>query len=139
MEAIMAAFNSVTLVGNLTRDPEQRGLQSGTAVANTTIAVNSRYQEKDSVLYIDLIAYGKLAEIFSKYTTKGSSVLINGRLTYRQWDQDGQKRSKHEIIVNSIQLLDKRDTNMDDQEPVKTTEAKTTETVKNNTVDDIPF
>ncbi len=135
----MAAFNSVTLVGNLTRDPEQRGLQSGTAVANTTIAVNSRYQEKDSVLYIDLIAYGKLAEIFSKYTTKGSSVLINGRLTYRQWDQDGQKRSKHEIIVNSIQLLDKRDTNMDDQEPVKTTEAKTTETVKNNTVDDIPF
>ena len=56
-------------------------------------------------MFIDIVVYGKLAETFGQYTAKGSAVLIEGRLSFRQWEQDGQKRSKHEVIVESLRLL----------------------------------
>lgn len=102
----MASFNKVVLMGNITRTPDVRNLPSSATLAATTgIAVNRKYKDKEDVMFIDIVAYGKQAEIMGEYLTKGSSILVEGRLSYRQWEQDGQKRSKHEVIVESFQMV----------------------------------
>lgn len=102
----MASYNKVVLLGNVTRTPDVRNLPgSATVVATTGIATNRRYKDKDEVMFIDIVVYGKLAETMGMYVTKGTPLLVEGRLTFRQWEQDGQKRSKHEIIVESFQMI----------------------------------
>ena len=102
----MASYNKVVLLGNVTRTPDVRNLPgSATVVATTGIATNRRYKDKDEVMFIDIVAYGKLAETMGMYVTKGTPLLVEGRLTFRQWEQDGQKRSKHEVIVESFQMI----------------------------------
>lgn len=102
----MASFNKVILMGNVTRNPDVRNLpSSSTIVATTGMAVNRRYKDKEEVMFIDITAYGKQAEVMGEYVTKGSSILVEGRLVFRQWEQDGQKRSKHEVIIESFQMV----------------------------------
>jgi single-strand DNA-binding protein len=102
----MASFNKSILVGNIVRNPELRYTPgSNLAVARTAIAVNRRYKDKEEVMFIDLVFFGKLAETVESYATKGTPLLIEGRLSQNTWEQDGQKRSKHEIIVENFQLL----------------------------------
>ncbi len=107
-------FNRVILVGNLTRDMELRYLQSGTALATTGIATNRRFktangEQKDETMFIDLTFFGRTAEVANQYLRKGSKVLVEGRLILEQWvDQNGQKRSKHSITVENMQMLDSR-------------------------------
>ena len=106
-------FNKVILVGSLTRDCEMRYSQSGTGIANTAIATNRKFtkdgQRQEEVCFVDITFFGKSAEIANQYLRKGSKVLIEGRLNFDQWTtQDGSKRSKHSIIVESMQMLDSK-------------------------------
>ena len=117
----MANFNKVILLGNLTRDPALRFTPSGTAVVSFGLAVNtpragsssmgaggqdSPPERRDDVCFVDVVAFGRQAETASEYLSKGRAALIEGRLQWRSWDgQDGQKRSKHEIMADRIHFL----------------------------------
>lgn len=110
----MASFNKVILMGNLTKDPELRYTPNGTAVASFSLAVNRRYKQgdefKDEVCYIDIVVFGKQAENCGQYLGKGHGIIVDGRLQQRRWEtEDGQKRSKHEVVAQSIRFLSKRD------------------------------
>jgi len=107
----MANFNKVILAGNLTRDPQMRYLPSQTPVAEFGMAINRRWsgqdgQVKDEVCFIDCVVFGKQADTFSKYMANGRPVLVEGRLQFDQWeDKEGQKRSKHRVVVERFQFL----------------------------------
>ncbi|HEF3189862.1 TPA: single-stranded DNA-binding protein [Campylobacter jejuni] len=103
-------FNKVVLVGNLTRDIEMRYAQSGSAIGASAIAVTRRFttngEKKEETCFIDISFYGRTAEVANQYLTKGSKVLIEGRLRFEQWsDQNGQNRSKHSIQVENMEML----------------------------------
>lgn len=102
----MSSFNKVVLLGNLTRDPELRFIPSGAAVTTLGLAVNNPRVENET-MFIDVTVWNKPAENCAKFLTKGSSVLIEGRLTYRTWEdkQSGQKRGKHEVVAETVQFL----------------------------------
>lgn len=104
----MATFNKVILMGNIVRNPELRLLPSGKEVTTTSIAVNRKYKDKEETMFIDIVVYGKLAEIMNTYVTQGMPLLIEGRLHQDRWEKDGVKRYKHEIIVDSFQMLGKK-------------------------------
>jgi single-strand DNA-binding protein len=103
-------FNKVILMGNLTRDPEVRNTPSGQSVTNFGLAVNRTWRGQDgtnqeSVSYIDCVAWGKTGEIIAQYMQKGRALLVSGRLDQRSWEQDGQKRSKVEVIVEDFNFV----------------------------------
>ena len=109
----MSDINSVIMIGRLTRDPELKYTPSGATVATMTIAVGRKYKKAeemvDEVFFVDVVLWQKLAEIAGKYLTKGSRIGIQGRLTQRTWQTDtGDKRSKHEIVGESIQFLSEK-------------------------------
>jgi single-strand DNA-binding protein len=105
-------LNRVTIIGRLTRDPELKYIQSGSAVTNFSLAVNRVYttnsgEKKEEVSYFDCIAWGKMGEILAEYCQKGRRIAIEGRLQQRRWeDQEGNKKSKIEIVTDNIQFLD---------------------------------
>lgn len=106
----MASFNRVILVGNLTRDVEMKYLQSGTAVTEIGLAVNNRRKAQtgewiDEAVFVDVTLWGRQAEVASEYLSKGSSVLIEGRLKLDTWETEGQKRSKLRVVGERMQML----------------------------------
>ncbi len=106
-------FNKVVLVGNLTRDIEMRYAQSGSAIASTAIATTRKFNQngerKEEVCFVDITFFGRSAEIANQYLRRGSKVLVEGRLKFDQWvAQDGSKRSKHTIVVETMQMLDSK-------------------------------
>jgi single-strand DNA-binding protein len=102
------SFNRITLVGNLTRDPEIRYVGSGAAVTKFTLAVNRRSKQQEETDYIDCVAWDKLAETCNTYLKKGMSCLVDGRLSIRNYDdKDGNKRKATEVVVNTMQMLDR--------------------------------
>lgn len=106
----MGFFNKVVLLGNVTRNPEVRYVPGrDLAVAKFGLAVNRKQKNKDETMFIDIVAFGRLGEICGEYLLKGSPVLVEGRLSQNIWEQDGQKRSKHEIIAENIQLVSRKD------------------------------
>jgi len=110
----MVSFNKVILMGNLTKDPEVRFTPGGTPVATLALAVNRRYKQgeelKDEVCYVDVVVFGKQAENCGQYLSKGHGVVIDGRLQQRRWEtDDGQKRSKHEVVAQTVNFLPKRE------------------------------
>ncbi len=108
-------YNKVILLGNLTRDIELRYTQNGMAIAKTAIATNRRFktatgEQKEEVCFIDITLFGRAAEIANQYLSKGRRVLIEGRLVYEQWvDNNGQKRSKHSVAVDNMQMIGGRE------------------------------
>ncbi len=105
----MAIGNTVDLVGNITRDPELRFTPGGMAVAQFGLAVNRRRQDrqtqewKEETSFFDVVAYGTLAENVSESLTRGSRVVVQGRLEQRSWEtQEGDKRSKIEVVADEI-------------------------------------
>ncbi len=109
----MAGFNKVILIGNLTRNPELRYTPSGAPVASFGLAVNRRFRQgeelKEEVCYIDIVVFGKQAEHCGQYLSKGNGVIVDGRLQHRRWEtEDGQKRSKHEVVAQAVTFLPKR-------------------------------
>lgn len=106
-------YNKVILVGNLTRDIELRYAQSGTGIAKTAIATSRKFtqngEKKEEVCFVDITFFGRSAEVANQYLRKGSKILVEGRLQFDQWvDQNGGKRSKHGVIVETMQMLDSR-------------------------------
>lgn len=105
----MASFNRVVLVGNLTRDVELRYTPQGTAVTDVGLAVNERVKRNDQWVdeanFFDVTLWGRLAEIAGEYLSKGSSVLIEGRLKQESWEQEGKKRSKVKVVAEKLQML----------------------------------
>ncbi len=102
------SFNRITLVGNLTRDPEIRYVGSGAAVTKFTLAVNRRSKQQEETDYVDCVAWDKLAETCNTYLKKGMSCLVDGRLSIRSYDdKDGNKRKATEVVVNTMQMLDR--------------------------------
>ncbi len=108
----MASYNRVILVGNLTRDPELRYIPSGTAVTTIGLAVNDRVKRNDQwvdeTTFVDITLWSRTAEIANEYLSKGSSVLIEGRLKLDMWEKDGQKFSKLKVIGEKMQMLGSR-------------------------------
>ncbi len=108
-------FNKVIIVGNLTRDIEVKFTRTGLAIANTAIASTRKFKaqdgtQKEEVLFVDIAFFGRTAEIAQQYLKRGSKLLIEGRLKLDQWtDQNGQKRSKHSVTVDTMQMLDSKD------------------------------
>lgn len=105
----MASYNRVILVGNLTRDPELRYIPSGTAVSEIGLAVNDRVKKGDQwvdeTTFVDITLWARTAEVANEYLSKGSSVLIEGRLKLDSWEKDGQKRSKLRVVADKMQML----------------------------------
>ena len=102
------SYNKIVLVGNLTRDPEIRYVNSGAAVTKFTLAVNRRSKEKEEVDYIDIVAWDKLAETCNTYLKKGMSTLVEGRLSIRSYEtKEGEKRKATEVVCNVMQMLDR--------------------------------
>ncbi|MGC3968690.1 MAG: single-stranded DNA-binding protein [Pirellulales bacterium] len=106
----MASFNKVILMGNLTRDPEVRYTQGGTAVSEIGLAVNDRRKDAkgewiEETTFVDVTLWGRTAEIAGEYLGKGSSVLIEGRLKLDSWEKDGQKRSKLRVVAEAMKML----------------------------------
>ena len=107
------SFNQVTLMGNLTRDPELRTIPSGQSVCSFSLALNRSYKNADgewqeTTDYVDVTAWGALGERVAQYVTKGRPVLVSGRLQSRSWEQDGQKRSKVEVVARDVTFLGSR-------------------------------
>lgn len=104
------SFNQVILMGNLTRDPELKAIPSGQSVVSFSLALNRSYKDasgewKEATDYVDITAWGPLAERVAQYCQKGKQVLVNGRIQSRSWEQDGQKRSKVEVLANDVTFL----------------------------------
>lgn len=104
------SFNQVTLMGNLTRDPELRTTPNGASVCSFSLALNRSYKNADgnwteATDYIDIVAWGPLGERVAQYLTKGRPALVSGRLQSRSWEQDGVKRSKVEVVAQDVTFL----------------------------------
>lgn len=119
-------MNAVTLSGNLTRDPETRFTPSGTAIAKFGLAVNRKWKDqsgelKEEVVFIDVDAFGKQAEVIGQYFKKGSKILMTGRLRLDQWDdkQTGQKRSKLGVVLESFEFMSGKTQGGENEAPVK--------------------
>ena len=107
------SLNQVTLMGNLTRDPELRQTPTGQNVTSFSLALNRSYKDQsgewqEATDYIDVVCWGPLAERVAQYLSKGRRCLVQGRLQSRSWEQDGQKRSKVEVLANDVTFLDSR-------------------------------
>ena len=108
------SINKATISGNLTRDPELRVTASGMPVLGFGVAVNDRRKNKktgeweDYPNFIDCTMFGARAESVSKFLSKGSKVAIEGKLRWSQWERDGEKRSKLEVIVDEIEFMSTR-------------------------------
>jgi single-strand DNA-binding protein len=105
----MADLNHVVLIGRLTRDAELKYTASGQAVCKFSIAVNRRRkngdQWEDEANFFDIVLWGRQGESLNQYLVKGKMIGIEGELRQDRWQQDGQNRSKVEIVANNIQLL----------------------------------
>ena len=103
----MANFNHITVVGNLTHDPEIRYVDDGgKAVTKFTIAINRKTKAGDETIYLDIIAWERLGEICNQYLKKSMPVLVDGRLAIRDYvNKDGEKRRAVEIVAREMQML----------------------------------
>jgi single-strand DNA-binding protein len=106
----MADLNKVILAGNLTRDPEVRHTPSGMAVADLGMAINRRYKDntgkdREEVVYVKVTVWGKQAESSGQYLSKGSPLLVEGRLKLDEWEKDGQKQSRLGVVAERVQFL----------------------------------
>ena len=109
----MASFNRVILMGNLTRDVELRYIQTGTAVTEVGLAVSDRRKNAngewvEETTFVDVTLWGRSAEVAGEYLSKGSPILVEGRLKLDTWETDGQKRSKLRVVGERFQMLGTR-------------------------------
>lgn len=107
----MANVNKVTLIGNLTRDPEIKYTPKGTAVCDISLAINRTWKDgdtkKEETTFVDITLWGRVAEVAGEYCRKGNPLYVEGRLAVESWDdkETGKKRSKMKVIGENIQLL----------------------------------
>ena len=109
----MASYNRVILVGNVTRDIELKYTTSGMAVTDVGLAVNDRRKNQsgewiEETTFVDVTLWGRTAEVAGEYLSKGSPVLVEGRLRLDTWEHEGQKRSKLRVVGERMQMLGSR-------------------------------
>jgi single-strand DNA-binding protein len=104
------SYNRITLVGNLTRDPEIRYVDGGgKAVTKFALAVNRKTKGGDETMYVDVVAWDRLGEICNQYLKKGMSTLVEGRLAIRKYEtKEGEKRTAVEVVASDMQMLDSK-------------------------------
>src|SRR3989344_2911309 len=145
-------INKVTILGNLTRDPEMKSLPTGLKVVTFSLATNRTWKDqqgmkKESVEYHNVVAFGKPAEIINQYSRKGSSLYVEGRLQTRSWDDtSGVKKYRTEIVLDNFQFGPKAEskTDFDQTGPNNQTDQidtieYPTEDFENINIEDIPF
>lgn len=134
-------MNKVTLLGNLTRDPEVRQTKSGKPVVNACIAVTERWkteagEAKESVLFMDLVIWGATGEMFAKHHAKGSKALVDGKLIAEEWEKDGKRNRTVKVQVAAWHFVgSKTDAKPAAPKPAASPEAPATEPAE----DDVPF
>lgn len=114
----MSNFNKVLLMGRLTRDPELRISSGGLSICKFSIAVGRKFKGQDGEMkeetaFIDVDAFGKQADVISKYFTKGKPIFVEGRLKLDQWESEGQKRSKLGVVLEGFQFISSREDGAD--------------------------
>ena len=110
----MNNYNKAIVMGNIVRDPEVRYTPSGTAVCNFTIASNHKYKDKEEILYLDVVAWGKKGETIADFMSKGKPILVEGRLKMDEWeDKDGKKRTKIKLNLESFNFVGPREAGED--------------------------
>ena len=141
-------INRVTIVGRLTRDPELRHLSSGNPVLQLGVAVNGRQKDEtgnwiDKPNFFDVKVFGNQAEMLAQHLSKGRRIGVDGRLDWSSWEaQDGSKRSKVEIVAQSVQFLDSRGEGGEGERqfvPAAATASTGNEDFAAGADDDIPF
>lgn len=144
----MAYLNRVFLIGNLTRDPEFRVTPKGTSTASFGLAVNRQYRDesgaaRDETTFVDIEAWGKQGELVSKYLTKGSPCMVEGRLRLDSWEDKttGQKRSRIKVVAENVQFLGRGERAQGEQQaPQQQRAAETAATDKQPAAEeDVPF
>ena len=119
-------MNKVILIGNLTKNIDLKYLNTGVAVGESSMAINQVYKKQDGTkvqdtCFIDIVMYGRSAEISNQYLKKGSKLCIEGKLNFQQWsDQNGNKRSKHIVSVEKVEFLDTKSDDNVQQAPQDT-------------------
>lgn len=131
------SINQVILMGNLTRDPELRTTPGGQAVCSFSLAVNRSWQGQDgqtqeAVDYFDVTAWGKLGELVNQYLSKGRKCLVQGRLSQRSWEKDGQKHNKVEVVASDVTFLDGGGQGGGDSAPRTSAPRKSSTSAKSN-------
>lgn len=132
------SVNNVILMGNLTRDPELRQTPTGRSVTNFSLALNSAYRDQndqwqEKTDFVDVVCWAQLAERVAQYMSKGRRCLVQGKLQSRNWEQDGQKRSKVEVLANDVTFLDgggaggQRDDGGDEHQPSSGSSSKSSD------------
>lgn len=106
----MASLNRVFLIGNLTRDPEVRYLPSGKAVGDLRMAISRKYktatgEEREETCFVSVVVWGRQAETCGQYLGKGSSLFVEGRLNYEEWEKDGQKHNRLRVVADRVQFM----------------------------------
>ena len=124
------SLNQVTLMWNLTIDPELRQTPGGQNVTSFSLALNRSYKDQsgdwqEATDYVDVVAWGPLAERVSQYLNRGSRCLVQGRLQSRSWEQEGQKRSKVEVLASDVTFLDSKGSNSSNDSDVVYDEPQT--------------
>jgi len=146
----MASYNKVILMGNLTRDPEVKHLQSGTTVANFGVAINENYTDsqtgepKENTCFVEVEAWGRQAEIVGEHFTKGRPIFIEGALKYESWTtEDGTKRNRLKVRLIRFQFVGSRPQNAGEGDATPTLQETETPapaaTGDGDLGDDIPF
>jgi len=141
----MSGYNKVILIGNVTWNVETRCTQNGLVTLENTLAVNERRKGSDGewvkdVTFVPFAMYGKLAETAGRYLSKGSSIMIDGKIKVRQWEKDGQKQSKTFVVAETMQFLG--DVNRSDESKPNQDvnhDQGVNRTRSEKSVDDIPF
>jgi single-strand DNA-binding protein len=141
----MAAFNQVTLMGNLTRDPELKYTPKGTAVARVSLAINRKWRndagvEQEEVTFVDCDAWGKTAELVSQYTAKGDPLFVTGRLKLDSWEDKNtnEKKTRLGVVIEQMQFL-RGKPDGERRAPAKTKPASAPATGDDGPSDDVPF
>ena len=136
----MNSLNRVSLIGNVTAQPEIKETPSGQKVASFSLATNRTYKDasgekQDQAEYHNIVVWGKLADITEQYITKGKKLYIEGRIQTRSWDSDSGKRYKTEIVGESLLMLSGGDA----QTPTPTKQKASPAMADEIFIDDIPF
>ncbi len=135
----MRGFSKVTVLGNLTRDPELRSTPSGQSVASFALAVNRGTKDKEEVSFFECTAWGKPGEIIAQYMKKGRPLIVSGSLRQRTWEDKngGGKRSAVEVVVDDFTFLDNGNGGRDDKSGEGTVN-ETTQEPSSQVTDTVP-
>jgi single-strand DNA-binding protein len=139
------SLNKAQIIGNLTRDPELKTLPSGQAVASFSLAVNRVWKDKDgkkqeAAEFINIIVFGKTAELAAQYLKKGQQALVEGRIQTRSWDKDGQKQYRTEIVADMVQFGSKLKAGSDADQDTESSQQDALDLADEEIdADDVPF